>query len=92
MAPTCRVERDRGSKEFPQQLAVLRERSPLAFPAEREEVRPLAMSAARQIAAAMGWSLPYTLGVLTRWKWRRATARPCFPMINASVSTARRPK
>ena len=25
MAPTYRVERDRGSKEFPQQLAVLRE-------------------------------------------------------------------
>jgi hypothetical protein len=27
------------------------------------DVRPLAMG-----AAAMGWSLPYTLGVLTRWK------------------------
>jgi sRNA-binding protein len=26
------------------------------------------MGAARQIAAAMGWPLPYTLGVLTRWK------------------------
>ena len=26
------------------------------------------MGVARQIAAAMGWSLPYTLGVLTRWK------------------------
>jgi hypothetical protein len=32
MAPTYRIERDRGSKEFPQQLAVLRERWPLAFP------------------------------------------------------------
>jgi sRNA-binding protein len=68
MAPTYRVERDRGSKEFPQQLAVLRERWPLAFPTEHEDVRPLAMGAARQVAAAMGWSLPYTLGVLTRWK------------------------
>src|SRR5271166_5506837 len=68
MAPTYRVERDRGSKEFPQQLAVLRERWPLAFPTEQEDVRPLAMGAARQVAAAMGWSLPYTLGVLTRWK------------------------
>jgi sRNA-binding protein len=68
MAPTYRVERDRGSKEFPQQLALLRERWPLAFPTEHEDVRPLAMGMARQVAAAMGWSLPYTLGVLTRWK------------------------
>jgi sRNA-binding protein len=68
MAPTYRVERDRGSKEFPQQLVALRERWPLAFPTKREDVRPLAMGAARQVAAAMGWSLPYTLGVLTRWK------------------------
>jgi sRNA-binding protein len=67
MAPTYRVERNRGSKEFPLQLAVLRERWPIAFPTEHEDVRSLAMGA-RQIAAAMGWSLPYTLGVLTRWK------------------------
>jgi sRNA-binding protein len=66
MAPTYRVERDRGSKEFPQQL--LREKWPLAFPIKQEDVRPLAMGAARQVAAAMGWPLPYTLGVLTRWK------------------------
>ena len=26
------------------------------------------MGVARQIAGAMGWSLPYTLGVLGRWK------------------------
>jgi sRNA-binding protein len=68
MAPTYRIERDRGSKEFPQQLAVLRERWPIAFPTEHEDVRPLAMGVARQIAAAVGWSLPYTLGVLTGWK------------------------
>jgi sRNA-binding protein len=68
MAPTYRVERDRGSMESPEQLAVLQERWPIAFPTEHEDVRPLAMGAARQVAAAMGWSLPYTLGVLTRWK------------------------
>jgi sRNA-binding protein len=68
MAPTYRTERDRGSKEFPEQLAVLRERWPLAFPTKHEDVRPLAMGVAREVAAAMGWSLPYTLGVLTRWK------------------------
>jgi sRNA-binding protein len=68
MAPTYRTERDRGTKEFPQQLAVLRERWPIAFPTEHDDVRPLAMGAARGVAAAMSWSLPYTLGVLTRWK------------------------
>jgi hypothetical protein len=44
MAPTYRAERDRGSKEFPEQLAILRERWPLAFPTNREDVRPLAMA------------------------------------------------
>jgi hypothetical protein len=56
MAPTYRAERDRGSKEFPQQLVVLRERWPLAFPTNLEDVRPLAMGAARQVAATAGWS------------------------------------
>jgi sRNA-binding protein len=68
MAPTYRIERDRGSKEFPHQLAVLRERWPVAFPTRHEDVRPLAMGVARQVAAAMAWSLPYTLGALNRWK------------------------
>jgi len=65
---TYRIERDRGSTESAQQLAVLREKWPLAFPVEHQDVRPLAMGVARQVAAAMGWSLPYTLGVLGRWK------------------------
>jgi sRNA-binding protein len=68
MASTYRIERDRGSKESPQQLAVLREKWPVAFPVKHEDVRPLAMRVARQVAAAMGWSLPYTLGALGRWK------------------------
>jgi sRNA-binding protein len=68
MASTYRIERERGSKEFPQQLPVFRERWPFAFPANHTDVRPLAMGAARQVAAAMAWSLPYTLGVLSRWK------------------------
>jgi len=33
-----------------------------------DDVRPLAAGASRDIAAAMGWSLPYTLGVLGSWK------------------------
>jgi hypothetical protein len=52
---------------FPE-LAVLREKWPLAFPAAPQDVPPLAIVAAREIAAAMGWPLPYTLGVLASWK------------------------
>ena len=68
MASPYRIERDRGSKEARQQLAVLREKWPLAFPLKHQDVRPLALGVAGQIAAVMGWSLPYTLGVLGRWK------------------------
>jgi hypothetical protein len=51
-----------------QQLALLRENWPVAFPAEPKSVRPLAIGATGEIASAMGWSLSYTLGVLARWK------------------------
>ena len=62
------IERDRGTKEYRHQFAVLREKWPLAFPVKDQDVRPLAIGATGEIAAAMGWSLPYTLGVLGRWK------------------------
>jgi sRNA-binding protein len=65
---TYRIERDRGIKEYRQQLAELREKWPLAFPVNDQDVRPLAIEATGEIAAVMGWSLPYTLGVLSRWK------------------------
>jgi sRNA-binding protein len=68
MASTYRIERDRGTKESSQQLAILQEKWPLAFPVEPQDVRPLAIGASREIAAAMGWPLPYTLGVLASWK------------------------
>jgi len=68
MASEYRIEYDRGTKDSPQQLAVLREKWPLAFPLNEHDVRPLANSAAREIAAAMGWPRVYTLGVLGRWK------------------------
>jgi sRNA-binding protein len=68
MASTYQIERDRGNKESRQQLAALREKWPLAFPVKDHDVRPLAIGAAGEIAAAMGWSLPYTLGVLFAWK------------------------
>jgi ProQ/FINO family len=47
---------------------VLREKWPLAFPVEDHDVRPLAIGTAREITVAMGWPLPYTLGVLVSWK------------------------
>jgi sRNA-binding protein len=68
MSSTYQIERNRGTKDARQQLAVLREKWPLAFPAKDQDVRPLAVGAAGQIAAAMDWSLPYTLGVLVHWK------------------------
>jgi sRNA-binding protein len=68
MSSTYRIERDRGIKEYRQQLAVLRQKWPLAFPVNEQDVRPLAVDAAHEIAAVMGWSYPYTLGVLSRWK------------------------
>jgi sRNA-binding protein len=72
MASKYAIERARGKKEARQQLASLRERWPLAFPAKNQEVRPLSIGAAREIAAAMGWQLPYTLGVLGSWKMEPA--------------------
>jgi sRNA-binding protein len=68
MASEFQIDRDRGKKDARQQLAGLRERWPLAFPANPQDIRPLAIGAAREIATAMGWSIPYTLGVLSRWK------------------------
>jgi hypothetical protein len=68
MSTIHQIERNRGTKDSRQQLAVLREKWPLAFPAEHQDVRPLAIGAAREIAAEMNWSLPYTLGVLVGWK------------------------
>jgi sRNA-binding protein len=72
MASQYRIERDRGTNEFRQQFAVLREKWPLAFPAKPQDVRPLASGAAAgEIGTAMGWSHPYTIGVLSGWKLAR---------------------
>jgi sRNA-binding protein len=63
-----KAECDRGAKEHSQQLHALREKWPLAFPVRLEDVRPLALGVADQIAAAMGWPVQYSLGVLRPWK------------------------
>jgi sRNA-binding protein len=62
------AERNRGAKEHSQQLPALREKWPLAFPVQTQDVRPLALGVADQIAAAMDWSVQYSLGVLRPWK------------------------
>src|SRR6516164_5216261 len=69
------IDRKRGTKDARQQLALLREKWPVAFPAEPKRVRPLAIGAAGEIASAMGWSLPYALGVVARWKMASAYCR-----------------
>ena len=61
MSATYRAERDRGIKQYRQQLAELRKKWPLAFPVRDQDVRPLAVDATYEIAAD-------TLGVLSRWK------------------------
>ena len=68
MSATYRTEQDRGIKEYREQLAELGKKWPLAFPVRDQDVRPLAVDATCEIAAVMGWSYPYTLGVLSRWK------------------------
>jgi len=50
MTSPNQIDRQRGIKEADQQLEVLREPWPLAFP-EAQEVRPLAMGVAHQGAA-----------------------------------------
>src|SRR6202162_1776409 len=68
MSSPYRIERDRGVNESGKQLAVLRAKWPLACRVKRQDVRPLAIGAVGEIGAAMGWSHPYTLGVLAGWK------------------------
>jgi hypothetical protein len=89
MSSSYRIERDSGINR--QQLAELREKWPLAFPVNDQDVRPLALDATHEIAAVMGWSYPYTFGVLSRWKWRRCTARRqtnCATSAQALLSVA----
>jgi hypothetical protein len=47
------AERNRGAKDHSQRLPALREKWPLAFPVQPQDVRPLALGVANQIAAAM---------------------------------------
>jgi hypothetical protein len=52
MASQYGTERDRGAKESWQQIEVLREKWALAFPAKPHDIRPIAVGAAGDVAAA----------------------------------------
>ena len=75
MASQYGIERDRGAKESWQQIEVLREKWPLAFPVRPHDIGPLAIGAAGEIATTIGWSMLYTRGVLCRWKMATAYCR-----------------
>jgi sRNA-binding protein len=64
-----------GAKEARQQLVVLREKWPIAFPIKPHDIRPLAVGTPGEIAAAMAWSLSYARGVLLPWKMAPAYCR-----------------
>ena len=83
------IDRKRGTRDARQQLALLREKWPVAFPAEPESVRPLAIGVAGEIASAMGWSLPYTLGVLARWKMAPAYCRAVLAQERRDVKVGK---
>jgi sRNA-binding protein len=68
-------ERKRGAMEAGRQLKVLQKMWPLAFPVQRQDVRPLALGAVSEIAAAMNCSIQYALGVLTPWKMAASYCR-----------------
>ena len=75
MTSKSRIERNQGYMEAPQHFAALREKWPLAFAAKDQDVRPLTPGAGQEIAAEMGWSAPYAMGVLGRWKITSAYCR-----------------
>src|ERR1700693_4306632 len=91
MSSPYRIERDRGVKESGKQLAVLRAKWPLAFRVKRQDVRPLAIGAVGEIGSAMGWSHPYTLGVLSGWKMAAVYCRAVLCYDQRITLMARRP-
>ncbi len=63
-------ETQRAYREARTVIALLQQRWPAAFPEEPQQVRPLVAGLTPLIAAALGWSRPYTRAVLLTWKLR----------------------
>src|SRR3954452_37854 len=73
--PVAESKRRRGKREFAEGRRAakrifpqLRERYPAAFPTKAALVRPLVVSANRQIAEDFGFSLKFVRGLLFDWK------------------------
>jgi hypothetical protein len=57
------IERQRDIKEAGQQLSALRERWPLAFPVQHQDIRPLALGVAHQVTHELGYFPRHPRGV-----------------------------
>jgi len=75
MSSIKKIERNRGLKESREQIQVLQDKWPAAFPKQASLVRPRANGVAKTIAETFGWSVPYTRAVLMVWKSRAAYCR-----------------
>ena len=91
MSSIRKIERNRGLKESREQIQVLQDKWPAAFPKQASLVRPLAKGVAKTIAEAFGWSVPYTRAVLMVWKRRappkRFSTRSKRPASSSSTRT-----
>jgi hypothetical protein len=65
-------EAQRAYREARTAITLLQQRWPAAFPERPQQVRPLITGLTPLIAAALGWSPPYTRAVLRTWKLRPA--------------------
>jgi sRNA-binding protein len=65
-------EARRAYRESRAAILLLQQRWPAAFPETPQQVRPLITGLTPLIAAALGWSHPYTRAVLRTWKLRPA--------------------
>src|SRR6478672_12416036 len=75
ITPDHKSEARRAYREARIAIALLQQRWPAAFPEGPQQVRPLAAGLVPLIAAALGWSHPYTRAVLLTWKLRPAYCR-----------------
>jgi hypothetical protein len=85
------IERQRGIKEESPQLGTLRERWPLAFPVQHQDIRPWHWAWPTSSPREWAGRFPTRSACFAAGKWERSTARPCFPETNVSPLMARRP-
>jgi hypothetical protein len=86
------IERQRGIKEAGEQLGALRERWPLAFPVQHQDIRPWHWASPTRSPREWAGRFPTRSACFAAGKWQRSTARPYFPTTNASRLMARQPR